>query len=304
MSTDHPRTVVLRRTAWICSFLVLCIVGISATIRLSSAGLGCEPWPQCYGQLAASSHSFSVELLRVLHRVSAVVLLPLLLVLVMGGFTPRPERWAQRWNAVAAVAVALFLAVLGRWTSGAKLPAIALGNLLGGFVLLALCVRMALMGSAAWQAPALTARASRWRVLAFLLVLLQVALGGLLSSSLSGLACTGLAGCTPAGDIPWHALDPWRMPATDTAAWPHHPEGALLNLLHRGIALCAAGAVLLTGILLRRNGWPQVGALLIGLVVLELVLAALLVLKGLPLAAAVAHNLTAALLLTLLFALP
>lgn len=304
MSTDHPRTVVLRRTAWICSFLVLCIVGISAAIRLSNAGLGCEPWPQCYGQALASSHSFGIELLRVLHRVSAVVLLPLLLMLIMGGFTPRPERWPQRWNAVAAVAVALFLAVLGRWTSGAKLPAIALGNLLGGFVLLALCVRMALMGSAAWVAPALAPRISRWRVLAFVLVLLQVALGGLLSSSLSGLACAGPAACTLAGDIPWHALDPWRVPATDAAAWPHHPEGVLLHLLHRSMALCAVGATIVTGILLRRNGWPRTGAWLIGLVVLELVLAALLVLQGLPLAAAVAHNLTAALLLALLFALP
>lgn len=45
MNSDHPRMLVLRRTAWICTFLVLCIVGISATIRLSAAGLGCEPPP-------------------------------------------------------------------------------------------------------------------------------------------------------------------------------------------------------------------------------------------------------------------
>jgi len=98
MNSDHPRMLVLRRTAWISTFLVLCIIGFSATIRLSAAGLGCEPWPQCYGQPAATPHAFGTELLRILHRVAAVVLLPLLLMLIMGGFSPRPQRWPQRWT--------------------------------------------------------------------------------------------------------------------------------------------------------------------------------------------------------------
>ena len=304
MNSDPPRMLVLRRTAWISTFLVLCIIGFSATIRLSAAGLGCEPWPQCYGQPAATPHAFGTELLRVLHRVAAVVLLPLLLMLIMGGFAPRPQRWPQRWTAVMAVAVAIFLAVLGRWTAGARVPAIALGNLLGGFVLLALCLRMALVGSAPWQTPALAARTARWRALALVLILLQVALGGLVSSSYAGLACTGPSGCALASEMPWQALDPWRLPPVDSASWPTHPEGVLLQLLHRGTALLTVTAVVITAILLRRDGRPRLAGLLLALLALEVSLAALLVLQGLPLVAAVAHNLTAALLLALLFALP
>lgn len=304
MNSDHPRMLVLRRTAWICTFLVLCIVGISATIRLSAAGLGCEPWPQCYGQAAAASHSFSTELLRVLHRVSAVVLLPLLLMLIMGGFSRKTERWPQRWTAVMAVAVALFLAVLGRWTAGAKVPAIALGNLLGGFVLLALCLRMALVGSTSWTAPTPSPHLGRWRAVALVLLLLQVALGGLVSSTYSGLACTSTSACALPADIPWQALDPRRLPSVGTHPWPTHPEGMLLQLLHRSTALLAVAAVIVMVVLLRRCGRPRLAILLLSLLVLELLLAALLVLQGLPLAAAVAHNLTAALLLALLFALP
>lgn len=304
MNSDHPRMLVLRRTAWISTFLVLCIIGFSATIRLSAAGLGCEPWPQCYGQPAATPHAFGTELLRILHRVAAVVLLPLLLMLIMGGFSPRPQRWPQRWTAVTAVAVAIFLAVLGRWTAGSRVPAIALGNLLGGFVLLALCLRMALVGHGSWETAAPSVRLRRWRVLAVVLLLLQVALGGLVSSTFAGLACTGPSGCALAGEMPWQALDPWRLPPVDSAPWPVHPEGVLLQLLHRGTALLTVAAVVITAILLRRSGWPRLAGLLLALLALELLLAALLVLQGLPLAAAVAHNLTAALLLALLFALP
>ena len=40
----------LQRMAWVCAVMVLLIMSLSAYLRLSKAGLGCEPWPQCYGQ--------------------------------------------------------------------------------------------------------------------------------------------------------------------------------------------------------------------------------------------------------------
>lgn len=304
MSPDHSRAVVLRRTAWICALLVLCIVGISAAIRLSSAGLSCMPWPACYGQTIASTPTLGVEFLRVLHRVAAVVVLPLLLMLVMAGFSRKPQIWSQRWVAVMAVVVAVFLAVLGRWTPGAKVPAVVLGNLLGGFVLLALCVRMALTGQASWQASALAPSARRWGLIALALLLLQVVLGGLLSASLSGLSCPTLTACALPDPVPWQALNPWHIPRLDAANWPVHPEGVLLHLLHRSMALLAVLAIIITAVLLRRSGWQRTSAALFALLVLQLLLGILLVLQGLPLMAAVAHNITAALLLALLFALP
>jgi len=304
MTQTDPRSAVLRRTAWICVFLVFSIVGISAWIRLSAAGLDCSPWPQCYGQVRDAAPSTVIDVLRVAHRVSAVLLLPLILLLVMGGFARKPDLWAQRWTAALALAVTLFLAVLGRWTAGSRLPAIALGNLLGGFVLLALCLRMALVGSPAWSRLRLAVAARRWRNLALAVVLLQVALGGLVSSALAALSCPELTRCGLPDPFTWQALNPWHVPVVDAGRWPLRPEGTLLQLLHRSVALLAAVAVAVCAALLLRSGWRRTGWLLLGLLALQLGLGLTLVLAGLPLALAVAHNLVAALLLALLLALP
>lgn len=304
MNQADPRSAVLRRTAWICAFLVFSIVGISAWIRLSAAGLDCTPWPQCYGQVQAALPSAAIDILRVAHRVSAVLLLPLVLLLVMGGFARKPDLWAKRWTAVLALAVTLFLAVLGRWTAGSRLPAIALGNLLGGFVLFALCLRMALVDSPAWRRRQLPPAARRWRSLAFAVVLLQVALGGLVSSALAALSCPELARCGLPDPFSWQALNLWHAPVVDAARWPVHPEGAVVQLLHRSVALLATLAVAVCAALLLRGGWRRTGYLLLALLALQLGLGLTLVLAGLPLALAVAHNLVAALLLALLLALP
>lgn len=304
MPPADPRSAVLRRTAWICAFLVFSIVGISAWIRLSAAGLDCSPWPQCYGQVRDAAPSATIEVLRVAHRVSAVLLLPLILLLVMGGFARKPEAWAQRWTAALALAVTLFLAVLGRWSTGSRLPAIALGNLLGGFVLFALCVRMALMESPAWRRLPLPAGARRWRTVAVVVVVLQIALGGLVSSALAALSCPELARCSLPEPFTWQALNPWQVPTVDPGRWPLHPEGAAVQLLHRSVALLATLAVAVCAALLLRVGWRRTGTVLLALLGLQLLLGLALVLAGLPLALAVAHNLVAALLLALLRALP
>ncbi len=302
MTASSHRIAVLRRTAWICTGLVLSIVGLSASIRLSANGLGCAPWPQCYGQAAGASGT-TIEVLRVLHRVSAVLLLPLLLVLVMGGYSRSTERWPQRWLAVVAVVIALALAVLGRWTAGARVPAITLGNLLGGLLLLAVCARMALAGRASWPGPARLSRGSRrWLRWGAFALLLQVALGGLLSGALAGLSCASLLHCPLPQALNWEILNPWQPPL-DLTPSTFRPQGALLHWLHRGMAIVSGMSALLAARALRRDGWPRIGAALFALVLAEATLGLLLVSAGLPLLIAIAHNLFAALLLALLLAL-
>jgi cytochrome c oxidase assembly protein subunit 15 len=303
MTASSRRIAVLRRTAWICAGLVLSIVGLSASIRLSANGLGCAPWPQCYGQAAGASGT-TIEVLRVLHRVSAVLLLPLLLVLVMGGFSRGTERWPQRWLAVAAVAIALALAVLGRWTTGARVPAITLGNLLGGLLLLAVCARMALADRADWPGSALLSRKTRrWLRWSAFALLLQVALGGLLSGTLAGPSCSSLLHCPLPQALHWKVLNPWQPPPLDLTTLTFNPQGALLHWLHRGMAIVGGVAALLAARALRRDGWPRISAVLFGLVLAEAALGLLLVSAGLPLLIAIGHNLLAALLLALLLAL-
>jgi len=303
MSPQETRAVMLRRTAMACALLVIAIVGISAFMRLSAAGLDCSPWPRCYGQVQAGMQSGTIDVARLFHRVLAVTLLPLILLLVMAGFARKPDAWEQRWTSVLALALVLFLAVLGRWTTGAKVPAVALGNLLGGFLLFALCARMALVGRSR-GANELSGSARRWLRFAIGAVVLQVALGGLVSSSLAGLSCPSFPACALPSPIAWEALNPWHVPHIDPSTWPMNPDGAIAQWLHRLVALLAAVAVLIAAVKLRRCGWRRTGLILLALLAIQVTLGVLLVLSGLPLAMAVAHNLLAAALLATLFAVP
>ena len=294
----------LRRTALACALLVIAIVGISAFMRLSAAGLDCSPWPRCYGQVPAGMQSGTIDVARLFHRVLAVTLLPLILLLVMAGFARRPNAWDQRWISVLALALVLFLAVLGRWTAGAKVPAVALGNLLGGFLLFALCARMALVGRSPRSTDELSDSTRRWRRFAIGAVILQVALGGLVSSSLAGLSCPTFPACALPSPIAWEALNPWHVPRVDPLTWPINPDGAIVQFLHRLLALIVVLVVVFAAVKLRRSGWNRTSLILLVLLAVQISLGVVLVLSGLPLAVAVTHNLIAAALLATLIAVP
>jgi len=50
MTLPRSAPTAMHRIALVCALLVLAIAGVSAFLRLSKVGLGCEPWPACYGQ--------------------------------------------------------------------------------------------------------------------------------------------------------------------------------------------------------------------------------------------------------------
>lgn len=150
LTSPAPPQRLIHRLAWLCAILVLAVTSLSAFIRLSRAGVGCTPWPQCYGQQhQASAVNWAVEKdnpvaqARQAHRVTASASLLLALALLVlarkGGAALRP---AARM-AAGVLALALWLAVLGVLTGASRLPAVTLGNLLGGLLMFALCVRLA-----------------------------------------------------------------------------------------------------------------------------------------------------------------
>lgn len=199
----------LRRLAWLCAVMVLAVTSLSAYIRLSKAGLGCADWPACYGQsfhrmqqgaAPTADEQTATAAARLVHRITAVAALVLVIMMLLVCFGSQPLLLREGLLAVALLGLALFLAVLGRWSSGARVPAVAMGNLLGGFVMLALCVRLALAGRAR--------AAPRWRAVSAValgLLLVQVALGGLVSASFASLSCTGWTDCLPGSA--WQAAD-------------------------------------------------------------------------------------------------
>jgi cytochrome c oxidase assembly protein subunit 15 len=301
--TDH-RHVLLRRLALLCVVMVLAVTSLSAYIRLSKAGLGCADWPQCYGQILRLSQQgiapgtdeqTATAVARLPHRITAVTALLLVLTMVMVCYGKRPVLRAEGAMALALLALALGLAVLGRWSSGARVPAVAMGNLLGGFAMLALSARLAVVGL-----PTRALRLRAWVVLGVLLLLVQVALGGLVSASYAGLSCSGAVDCLAAArGIGWAALDPWREPVLNAGA-PVNPLGALPQLLHRGLALVLVLLLVPLALAARRRGRPRSGAALLGLIVLQAGVGLAMAALSLPLALALAHNLLAAGLLTVL----
>jgi cytochrome c oxidase assembly protein subunit 15 len=304
------RVFLLRRMAWICAVLVLAITSLSAYIRLSKAGLGCEPWPQCYGQQLRAQQQGEPPLqadaatagARLAHRVIASSALLLVLVMVMAAVASRPVLWPLGRLALGLLGLALFLAVLGRWTAHAHIPAVTLGNLLGGFVMFAVSVRMALTGRPDSIPGGPPPRLACWAWLGAALLLAQVALGGLVSAGQAGLSCTGLTGCDLSAGS-WHAFNPWAEPQTN-AALPNHPAGAWVHVVHRIGGLVVVAVLLPLAAFTWRGGLRAVALLLLALLAAQIGLGVALVTLGLPLAAALAHNMAAALLLAVLLSIP
>ncbi|MDP3085003.1 MAG: COX15/CtaA family protein [Rubrivivax sp.] len=294
----------MRRLALWCSLAVLAIATLSAFIRLSETGPGCSPWPACFGQpLAAPAADATVgatAVARLAHRVVASATLLAVVLLVALCFSRRP--WLAREGRIALtlLALALGLAVLGRFSTGARWPAVGIGNLLGGLLMFALCARLACRPNAG---PALSAP---WARAALVLLLMQITLGALVSTSYAGASCTGWADCTAALEqaaAPWQALDPWREPVFDAGLQPLHRNAAAVLWLHGATAVLTSVLLVVLALLAWRQGRVGAGATLLALLALQVSLGWLLAGSGLGLALAMAHNLVAALLLALVMRL-
>lgn len=287
----------LVRLARVCMILVLAITTLSAAMRLTKAGVGCAPWPQCYGQAASQSAggadpaplSDALVAERLAHRVLALAALALIVVMLALALRAGPGLGRERLETALLLAVTLFLAVLGRLGAQSPLPAIALGNLLGGFAMLALCLRLAARRPVAAGG---FLRAGLWLV--FLLLLAQVLLGGMASATQSILDCQGWVECAQAiQGQSWGVLDPWRRPEAAGAA-----AGAPVQWLHRLGAIVVLLAGLALAWALRHHDARGAALLAVGLLA-QFALGTLLAASGFAFGLVLLHNVLAALLLAL-----
>lgn len=292
------RRILLRRAAWLSAVLVLVVTSLSAFLRQSGADLGCTPWPACHARAARAEAprampSTAERQARALHRVVASSLLLLLVAMTALAWTGQPRLAAEGSTVLLALGLVLFLAVLGVFTSGARLPAVTLGNLLGGLLLFAACVRLA-VAPAPMAQPA-RRRLRRWAWLAGALLVLQAGLGALVSAGYAGLSCPQLVSCAP-GPGAWSALHPWHAPGAG-AGTLGYTAGVGVQLLHRWMTFAVVAALAALAVAAWRAGQRRSAAWLLGLAALQVELGVTLVLAQLPLGAALAHNLIAALLL-------
>lgn len=218
----------LRVLTLVTLFLTFDLVIFGAFTRLTDSGLGCPDWPGCYGSaspVGAQLHidaaqsamptgpvTHSKAWVEMIHRYLATGVGVLILVLTLSTWiafrdeqrNTGTERTAGHitpwWPTVTLVWVCL-QGAFGALTVTMKLfPAIVTLHLLGGMVLLALLraqsARYAqLEEKSGTKFTFLRSGTRNFLILAFVLLWLQIALGGWVSTNYAVLACTDFPAC-------------------------------------------------------------------------------------------------------------
>lgn len=302
----------MRKLAIASLALVVLLVSLSAYLRLEHSGIGCEPWPSCYGNIGVVASEVTVgdayeRLLeearqplswaRPLHRLVASVLGMMILGLALLAVIHKRDRVL----AFSLLLLTVFLAGLGIYSEGINNPAIVMGNLAGGFSMLGL------LGWMVFRSPR-TAAASRhsvhvMAVIALAVLGLQILFGGLTSANFAASACRTVPDC--------HGS--W-LPGKDLAAafdlTQAHQIGASGNVLggaeradiqklHRLTAVLTAVLIIAAGIAAMRaeSRYRSTATLMLIIVLAEFSVGVAAIVTELPIGLAVAHNWLAGILL-------
>ena len=307
------------------TLLAFGVISLGAYVRLSDAGLGCPDWPGCYGHLIGvpeAAHEQSVALQafpdkpvethkawkEMVHRYFAGTL-GLLIVLIAGlSWKHRYALQQSLWLPTLLVGVVGFQALLGMWTVTLLLkPVIVSAHLLGGMATLALLVWLLLRQRHRSLNP-VPARLRLIALLALLGVILQIALGGWVSSNYAALSCSDFPTCLghwiPEMDFAQAFQMIRELGKTADGASLSGTALVTIHWLHRVGALILALLIgTLSLALYIRSEWRNWGVFLGIALLAQIGLGIANVLLSLPLPVAVAHNAGAAVLFSATLAL-
>lgn len=308
----------LRTLTLLTLFLTFDLVLFGAFTRLSDSGLGCPDWPGCYGSASPVGASADIQAaqtampdgpvthhkawIEMVHRYMATGVGALILVLAVAGWRQwkrNPLRVLQvhPWWATATLVWVCIQGAFGALTVTMKLfPAIVTLHLLGGLMLLALLtIQAQKQGQGVTGASPVAVNAGTrfflWLTAALLLV--QLALGGWVSTNYAVLACSDFPTCQGSwwptmrfdqGFEIWRGLGltgdgvPISFPALTAIHYVHRLMAYLVLAVMAGLALhlsriaglrqqarwiaVLAGLQLATGLANVVLGWPLVAALL------------------------------------------
>ncbi len=304
------------------TLVCLCVVVLGAWVRLTDAGLGCPDWPGCYGVLTVPQTE--EELLRaeefrpdravdvgaawreMIHRYLAGILGLMVLAMAVIAIVNRRDEHQPVALPLALLALIVFQSLLGMWTVTLLLkPLIVMLHLLGGMTTLALLFVIARMPGQRPRHPPGEQGLRRLAIAGLAVLVVQIALGGWTSTNYAALACPDFPTCQTQW---WPDMDfaegfiLWRGLGIDYEHGVLDGEAnTAIHMTHRMGALVATGVLLW----LAFSAWwrsPDRGVhtgawLMSAALVAQLTIGILIVLLGLPLSLAAAHNGMAALLL-------
>lgn len=304
----HSNRKLFAQFAFVAFLLAFVVILLGAYTRLNNAGLSCPDWPRCYGYLTPphtaeevtqATKAFPqtpVDTARawaeMRHRYLAGLEGILILVLITLSWCYRKALPPQAFVLTQGLLLILFGQVfLGKLTVTALLkPVVVLGHLLFGFSLMSLLWVLWLLT----KKPSNTIIPSGFRIwtgLGLLILILQITLGGWVSTHSAGLACIDFPYCNGRllPTLQWQAL---------------HTDLITMHMLHRlGALLCFVYLGLLGLFLSLRAASRRFGGLLLSLLCLQIILGIANILWLRPLPIALPHHAVAALLLLTLLSI-
>ncbi|MDX1706325.1 COX15/CtaA family protein [Pseudidiomarina sp.] len=303
--------------------LTFVVIVLGAHARLTDAGLGCPDWPGCYGHLTVPSQPEQVSAAQsiwpdspleshkawneMIHRYAAGLLGLVILVIAIWSLVRVRQHPAQPVKLpLFLLALVIFQAALGMWTVTMNLqPLIVMGHLLGGFATFSL-LYLLLLRLKRIHLPLGDPKVRKIggiALLALLVVVGQIALGGWVAANYAALACTSLPICESDWVARLDIAGAFSVPEAVTYQYGAHDfnERMTMHVAHR---IGAIMTIVVVGLLLLRgyrNAKSKVMRSNLNLITLLLVLQVALGVSNivffLPLSVAVLHNAVGALLL-------
>ncbi len=201
-----------RRMVFLTLFLTLDLVMFGAFVRLTDSGLGCPDWPGCYSSFSplgarADIHeatqampfgpvSLTKAWIEMVHRYVGAILGMLIIAIVFMAW--RYRKILQQSPALATVSLVAVCVqgAFGAWTVTHRLmPVVVTTHLLGGMAMLALLTWLSARQKSHEMVPV---QALRWRtpaMIGLVLLIVQIALGGWVSTNYAALACMEFPTC-------------------------------------------------------------------------------------------------------------
>ncbi len=310
------------------ALVTLTLVSLGAYVRLADAGLGCPDWPGCYGKLTPESAKGDISAAELInpngpvtarkawiemtHRYLASVVDIMIIAIFVKSFSfKKSQKEQKKFTRKVTIPFFLVLAVifqglLGKWTVTMLLkPAVVTLHLAGGMLILGLLAY--LVGEYRPRLPKISNLGVIQKLASFAVVtvFLQIILGGWVSTNYAGLACVDFPTChevvTPDMNFS-EGFNVFRELGKNAEGGDlSHPALTAIHMVHRvGAFVVSLILAVLAYKLIRNPILFRDGAIVVGVLLVQITLGIINVIYLLPFFAAVAHNTMAGGLLSVL----
>lgn len=301
-----------RKLVFLTWFLTLDLIMFGAFVRLTDSGLGCPDWPGCYGSVtpigALDEIRQAVQVMpdgpvtlpkawiEMIHRYVGGLLGFLIIMISWMAWRYREKfEYSPRLAIVTLFAVCL-QGAFGAWTVTMKLmPLIVTAHLLGGMSLLALMTWLAARERSYPPIEKKSLSYTPWVGVGLVLLFIQIALGGWVSTNYAALACMDFPKCNGSWYPPMDLSSGFslvrglgEMPGGEMIS-----QSALTGIhwVHRNFAFVVFGFMgFLSWRLMRDPGLKGPAHLILALLVAQLFTGLTTIFFQWPLLIAVLHN--------------